>query len=72
MYFFPIFRNRPSAREVLPSFLKKRRPGGGSNVCKKAKLVQTWDRDIVCLPKHMLVPFHTHVGNTGNAWVSSD
>lgn len=34
----------------MPSYLKRRSPGGGSGRSKKPKAVTTWDRDIICLP----------------------
>ena len=34
---------------MLPSFLKRKR--GAAQSAKRRKTLQTWDRDIVCLPK---------------------
>lgn len=41
----------PSASVVLPSFLKRRRSNAERTAnIKRAKPVQCWDRDIICLP----------------------
>ena len=46
-----VFRSRPSASVVLPSYLKRKsfneKPGPAS---KRTKAVQCWDHDIICLP----------------------
>ncbi len=34
---------------ILPSFLKRKRGSAQSN--KRRKTLQTWDRDIICIPK---------------------
>ena len=33
----------------MPSYLKRKSQGGGGKA-KKVKAIQTWDRDIICLP----------------------
>ena len=43
-------RSYPSASVVLPSFLK-RRSVNQKESRKKSKQFQSWDRDIICLPK---------------------
>lgn len=49
------FLNRDySAVHVLPSFLKRHMKHGDSRKGKqKPKVVKTWDRDILCIPKDM-------------------
>ena len=46
-----IFRSRPSASVVLPSYLKRKNVDERSGFTpKRTKTVQCWDRDIICLP----------------------
>ena len=48
MYF-----SNQSAAHILPSFLKRRgiKSNNGSGKTKKPKVIKTWDRDILCIPK---------------------
>ena len=51
---FCLFRH---ALSVLPSFLKRRK-GNSTLPRKRKKTLQTWDRDIVCLPKVKSADMH--------------
>ena len=50
LFYIHVYRSHRSAKIILPSYLKRKRPGdtGGS---KRPKTIQVWDRDIICLPK---------------------
>ena len=45
-----ISRSHRSGNLILPSYLKRRRPGEARGV-KCSKAIQVWDRDIICLPR---------------------
>ena len=49
-FIFPYSESRISvSHNILPSYLRRNRIGG--NQSKKRKSIQTWDRDIICLPQ---------------------
>ena len=51
-----IYRRRPNAALALPSIFRRRQQNATSqNKSKRPKVVQTWDRDIVCLPECLLI-----------------
>ena len=47
-------RGRPNAALALPSIFRQRQRAA-SNKSKRPKVVQTWDRDIVCLPECLCI-----------------
>ena len=51
-----LYRRRPNAALALPSIFRQRQRAA-SNKSKHPKVVQTWDRDIVCVPARM--PMHS-------------
>ena len=47
-----LYYSNPSAAHILPSFLKRRGiKNNGTSKTKKPKVIKTWDRDILCIPK---------------------
>ena len=46
-----LFYRDYNAVHVLPSFLKRRVKSGDTKKDKKPKVVKTWDRDVLCIPK---------------------
>ena len=49
-----LYRRRPNAALALPSIFRQRQRAA-SNKSKRPKVVQTWDRDIVCLPECLCI-----------------
>ena len=45
-----IYSNRPTAL-TLPSYLRQKRVSANTRSAKRPKVIQAWDRDIVCLPE---------------------
>ena len=46
--------SNPSVERILPSFLK-RKGFSKQSVAKRPKVVKTWDRDVLCIPKNDMI-----------------
>ena len=70
--FFIICSVQPSAL-LLPSFLRQKRMACNAHNAKRPKMIQSWDRDIVCHSVCVsVVLWNIHVGSTRHALEHSD
>ena len=52
-----IYSSRPAAPSALslPSYLRQKRVAANTRGSKRPKVIQSWDRDIVCLPQCLCI-----------------